>query len=153
MVVKMRSLTQNPYLLLLCLCSRLHSVVNHESRVLVVPTTFTDVKTCIRQLRNGDRMYIRTVDKTFRTWEGGERGWHSWKGRAFVTNEPLWRERRPMFPYSGAKTVQELDQLYQAQEKFGKDIFSIELTNVKGIGRISVYSDPYVKLSGQIVLW
>ena len=142
-------------LLLLCLCilSQLHKVVNHDARVLVVPATYADVKTCIRQLRNGDSMYIRAVDKTFRTWEGGERGWHSWKGRAFVTNEPLWRGRRPMFPYSGAKTVQELDQLYQAQEKHGQDIFNIELTDIKGVGRISVHSDPYVKLSGQIVLW
>ena len=140
-------------LLWLYFLSRLHPIFNHDSRVLVVPATYADVKTCIRQLRNGDRMYIQTVDKTFRTWEGGERGWHSWKGRVFVTNEPLWRGRRAMFPYSGAKTVQELDQLYQDQEQFGKDIFNIELTDIKGVGRISVHSDPYVKLSGQIVLW
>ena len=123
-----------------------------ESKVLVVPTTYPDFKTCLRQLHNGDKMYIRSVDKKYRSSEDGERGWHSWRGTAYVTNQPLWRERRLAFPYSGAKTVQELDQMYQAQEKDGQDIFKIEITEIKDIGHVSIFGDPYVKLSGKIVL-
>ena len=99
-------------------------------------------------------MYIRSVDKQYRSREDGERGWHSWCGRAYVTNEQLWRERRrAVFPYSGARTVQELDLLYQAKDKEGRELFSFEPTVIKGIGRVSVFGDPYVKLNGQILLW
>ena len=95
-----------------------------ESRVRVVPTTYPNIKTCFRELRNGDRVYVRSVDRNFLSREDGERGWHSWCGRACVTNEQLWRERRGApFPYSGARTVEELDRLYRAQDRDGSGLF------------------------------
>ena len=69
----------------------------------VVPKQYESLWDCIFEARTGDSVFLQGLPYHYRTFEGGEWGWHSWESPLYVTNECLWRSRKQGFPHSGAR--------------------------------------------------
>ena len=131
-----------------------HSVDPRQSGPLrhVVPKQFEDLMEAVLDARTGDTIFMQRLPQTYRTFEGGEWGWHSWVGPLFVTNECLWRSRKKGFPHSGATTLQELRRYYREADKAGRGLVKLEKTLIHGVGELSFAAAPGAKIAGQLVL-
>jgi hypothetical protein len=69
----------------------------------VVPKQYESLWDCIFEARTGDSIFLQGLPHHYRSFEGGEWGWHSWECPLYVTNECLWRSRKQGFPHSGAR--------------------------------------------------
>ena len=118
----------------------------------LVPKEYESLAECIYDVRCGDTVFLQGLPHAYRTFEGGEWGWHSWMGQLYVTNECLWRSRKKGFPHSGATTMEELRAFYREADKAGKGLIRLEQTVIRGAGELFFAGAPGVKVSGQLVL-
>eukprot|EP00960_Hanusia_phi_P039855 754086-Hanusia_phi.AAC.8 len=132
------------------------AVFEQEGRqhaILDVPSSFRTLRECILySVRHDDIVYIRAVDENFRSWPGGERGWHTWKGVCWLSNEVLWLSRKPRLPHTGARSFKELKDFCRKADEQGLEGLKVEKVQVKGYGFLRFLSDPGAKVSGQILL-
>ena len=94
----------------------------------VVPMQYESLLDCIYDARSGDSIFLQRLKYNYRTYEGGEWGWHTWIGMLFVTNECLWRSRKKGFPHSGAKTLEELRAFYREADRAGTPFYLLYKT-------------------------
>ncbi|KAJ1492821.1 hypothetical protein T484DRAFT_1930312, partial [Baffinella frigidus] len=123
-----------------------------QKTTLHIPAQHLTLKECVSRARTGDEIRLQSIPTNFKSWDGGERGWHSFQGRCFVTNEVLWRRTRSALPFSGAKTVEELAAFFRKSEAAGQGTLKLEKTLIQGYGALNITGDEGVRVNGQIIL-